>query len=120
MIGLSHHPFSAIHPAQKELVKGSLKDLKTSVLLSGDRHVATNETIGGVDDGIPNFVIGKLSKEAEDAFSEQNIAIYSLDLINRELVPELQKWGTSEFEPSTRFSARDKDGNFKPTRVRLL
>lgn len=120
VIGLSHHPFSAIHPAQKELVKGSLKDLKTSVLLSGDRHVATNETIGGVDDGIPNFVIGKLSKEAEDAFSEQNIAIYSLDLINRELVPELQKWGTSEFEPSTRFSARDKDGNFKPTRVRLL
>uniref|UniRef100_UPI0040565368 metallophosphoesterase n=1 Tax=Agathobacter sp. TaxID=2021311 RepID=UPI0040565368 len=117
VIAISHHPFGSLHDGQRTITEHLLKELKVSVLLSGDEHHDSAGVIGNKETGIPNLVIGKSFKEVKDTYSELNIAIYDLNFERKKMATYLKKWENGVFEPSTRFS---KEDGISPCEIDLL
>lgn len=119
LIAISHHPFAELHDVQRSAIKTKFEKLKVSALLSGDKHISSNATIGNIENGIPNLIIGKTYPESEDHYSEHNIAIYVLDFEKMKMIPYLKKFEKSKFVPCIEFSIEEENGIWCPMEINL-
>lgn len=121
-ICISHHPMSKLQFDHESTVKQIFKNLKVSVLLSGDIHQSKLEMMHINPYYIPNYICGKFTGESGDQWSSQNIAVYELDLEKRVMVPQLYVWRNDSFVPDPMFCKRPDniEDTWDPIEVVLL
>lgn len=111
VVCISHHKLDQLYLEHEKMIKSIYKDLKVSALLSGDIHQSMVGKIYLNPYAIPNYVCGKFLSSSCDNWSDQNIAVYELDLDKKELVPSLYKLEDGKLVPDFQFKKAPESGN---------
>lgn len=121
-ICISHHPMSLLYFDHESTVKQVFKNLNVSALLSGDLHRSKLELIHVSPKEIPNYCCGEFVGESGDYWPSHDIAIYTLDLKERTLMPQLYAWRDNQFVPDQTFCERPEtfESAWNPKKVELL
>lgn len=108
VVAISHHNLEQLYLEHASTVKAAFKELQVSCLISGDLHRSQIKHIDINPYVIPNYICGKFLGQTNDRWSRRNIAIYTVDLEKREIVPSLYMWKDDKYEPDVTFDKAPK------------